>query len=234
MILFVAATLKEMEHFIRGSLSQAVLHDTGSLLTYRNVDISFLVCGIGPLNAAISLEAYLSGNASVECVVNVGIAGSYDLKNLHLGSVCVANAEIWPEYGVRTNQYFADTRELGFPLYQKGGKTVWNTLTFDPVSTARNIGLNLPTQWAPAIGITLAGVSSGTAQARALQSSFKADMENMEGFSLGYCCYLRSVPFLEIRAISNLAGSRNKADWDFNKAFSALTAAWPGLWEQKS
>ncbi len=220
-----------MEYFIRDSLPLSVLHDPGTCISYNNVDISFLICGVGPLNAAISLERYLSGNDAITCVVNIGIAGSYDLEVFPLGSVCVADTEIWPEYGVRSGRHFADAHELGFPLHQRDDRTVWNTLKFDPASTARIIGLRLPAKWTLATGITLAGVSSGQEQARALQSSFNADMENMEGFSLGYCCYLRSVPFLEIRAISNLAGSRNKADWDFKKSFSALTGAWPGLWK---
>ncbi len=230
MILFVAATLKEMENFIKGSLSSDILTKEDTNQLFRGTGIDFLICGVGPLNAAINLERYLEKKKNVLHVVNIGIAGSYDLDNFPLGSVCVASHEVWPEYGVRTGSGFADPEKLGFPLYKKGTDVVWNRLRLEKSSFTREAGLNFDSGWHEGVSLTLAGVSSSPAEASELKTHFKADMENMEGFALAYCCHLRSVPFIEIRSISNLAGSRDKNEWDFKVAFKALRDVWSGLW----
>ncbi|MFP4454964.1 MAG: futalosine hydrolase [Desulfonatronovibrio sp.] len=230
MILFVAATTKELRHFIREELPLSILGQPGRVQRFREKDIAFLTCGVGPINAAINLEKCLSVNKKISLVVNVGIAGSYDLQSLPLGSVCAAVKEVWPEYGVRTSEFFADPKLLGFPLDKRGKAQVWNSLPLDINALTQRFGLNLDPAWSTGVSITLAGVSSGPEQAGAFKEYFKADMENMEGFALAYCCYLRSVSFAEIRSISNLAGSRNKQEWDILSAFQSLGRIWSGLW----
>ncbi|MFO7726969.1 MAG: futalosine hydrolase [Desulfonatronovibrio sp.] len=234
MILFVAATVKEMQNFIRDELPSDIHGQQGRVQRYKEKNIAFLICGVGPLNAAINLERYLSVNKKINLVMNVGIAGSYDLQNLPLGSVCVASKEIWPEYGVRTSDFRADPELLGFPLDKRGRTQVWNSLPLNTDMFTHRHGLSLDPKWPAAVGVTLAGISSGTEQAAALKKYFRADMENMEGFALAYCCYLRSVSFAEIRAISNLAGSRNKQEWDITSAFQALGRIWSGIWAGES
>lgn len=230
MILFVSATIREMENLIKGWLPASVLNHPGSIVKFRDTDIGFLVCGVGPLNAAISLERYLESNRHTLCVINIGIAGSYDLGVFPLGSVCVASREIWPEYGVKTQNCFADPEELGFPLYKKGHELIWNSLELETDSSGLGTGLTFDLSWRKGVSITLAGISSCSDQSRGFKEYFQGDMENMEGFALAYCCYLRSIPFAEIRSISNLAGSRNKDDWDFKGAFAALRDIWSGFW----
>lgn len=233
MILFVAATLREMESFIKGSLPVSMLRDYGSHQQYRGKKISFLICGVGPLNAAINLERYLEKCKHKLYVVNIGIAGSYDLQNLSLGSVCLATQEIWPEYGVRTGSYFAQPEMLGFPLARQGADVVWNSLNLSKGPFIEDAGLDFDPGWHEGVSITLAGISSCPDHTGVLKAQFHADMENMEGFALAYCCHLRSIPFIEIRSISNLAGSRNKNEWDFKGAFEALRTVWAGLWRKQ-
>lgn len=230
MILFVSATIREMEHFIKGWLPLSVLNYPGSNVKFRDTDIGFLICGIGPLNAAISLERYLENNRHTLCVINIGIAGSYDLGLFPLGSVCVASREIWPEYGVRTQNCLADPEKIGFPLYRKGNDVIWNSLQLETEFLSHVTGLTFDLSWRRGVSITLAGISSCPDQAREFKEYFQGNMENMEGFALAYCCYLRSIPFVEVRSISNLAGSRNKEDWDFKGAFVALQEIWSGFW----
>jgi futalosine hydrolase len=66
-------------------------------------DWTLLVTGVGPLNAVLHLGLLLgsrpSGPKGVDGVVNLGIAGSFDLDRLPLGGVAVVKRETWPEYG---------------------------------------------------------------------------------------------------------------------------------------
>jgi futalosine hydrolase len=45
----------------------------------------------------------------------------------------------------------------------------------------------------------------------------------MEGFSLALVATVHNVPFLEVRAASNRAGSRRAEDWDLERAFDTLS-----------
>lgn len=229
MILFVAATLKEMESFIKGRQVAGITTAQDVSQFSGGEDTGFLVCGVGPLNAAISLERCLEKNPVIRHVVNVGIAGSYDPGVFPLGSVCVVSREIWPEYGVRDEDSFADPVKLGYPLHKKGGHVVWNSLNLEKDPFVREAGLNFDPGWSEGVSLTVSGVSSSPDQARKLKTRFQGDVENMEGFALAYCCHLRSVPFMEIRTISNLAGSRAKTDWDFKAAFNSLSQVQGGL-----
>jgi futalosine hydrolase len=44
----------------------------------------------------------------------------------------------------------------------------------------------------------------------------------MEGAALHYVCLMENIPFLQIRSISNYAGQRNKAKWNFNDSIQNL------------
>ncbi|WP_052507182.1 futalosine hydrolase [Desulfonatronovibrio magnus] len=224
MILIVAATGKEMDWLLRGAISLRDLEGiiVGERFTWNM--FGFLICGVGPLNAAISLEACLAANPQIKQVINFGIAGSYDIKTLPLGSVCVVREEVWPEYGVRSG-FFADASILGFPIYQEGERVVWNRLSLVERGFTYG-GLKLDPSWMEVVSVTVAGVSSTPEHAKVLRSDFHGQIENMEGFALAYSCFRHDIPFLEIRTISNLAGSRDKKDWNFKSAFSALNRTW--------
>ena len=230
MILFVAATEKELENLIRGSLPADLLQNQGREEKYRGKKIGVLACGVGPLNAAISLERFFTLRQKVSAVVNIGIAGSYNLRKLPLGSVCLAHREIWPEYGLRDDYCLAQPEKLGFPLDARGPEIIWNSLQLHPGAVAEKAGLSLDPGWHQGISITMAGVSSRPEHVQRIVKIFQADTENMEGFALAYCCYLRSVPFLEVRTISNLAGTRDRNKWDLKSALGGLRKVWQGLW----
>lgn len=44
----------------------------------------------------------------------------------------------------------------------------------------------------------------------------------MEGASLHYVCREANIPFIQMRAISNYIGERNKAKWKMKEALEAL------------
>ena len=55
--------------------------------------------------------------------------------------------------------------------------------------------------------------------------AFNGDIENMEGFALGFAAMGAGLPFLEIRTISNMVGSRQSGDWDLKGALGGLESA---------
>jgi len=178
-----------------------------------------LVTGIGPVNAAWRLGELLARSSGVTGVVNLGIAGSYDLARAPLLSPVAATAEIWPEFGLRRGEN-VDPLALGFPLHPKG--PVHDVLTLDPAGAAEAMGLDLPGSWTRAPSVTVAGVSADADRAAYLAASRRALTENMEGFPLALICHDKGLPFLEVRVVSNLAGSRLASDWRLKDALREL------------
>ena len=187
MILITAATLKELKHFCT-SMSGFDFQDSIGQCTWRkHTRMRLFTCGVGPLNAALGLQSFLAAHPEIDLVVNVGIAGSYDPDLLPVGSVCLASAEIWPEYGVRSGSGPADPELLGFPLSGQDKSAVWNRIDLGPWHMS-NYGTvfceALPAGWTPAASITVAGVSGTPEVALELARTCNAGMENMEGFAL--------------------------------------------------
>ncbi len=51
----------------------------------------------------------------------------------------------------------------------------------------------------------------------------------MEGFAAAYAAMQAGLPFLEVRTVSNMVGSRDSEDWDIKGALKALGTAANGL-----
>ncbi|MFW5731110.1 MAG: futalosine hydrolase [Desulfonatronovibrionaceae bacterium] len=226
MILITAATAREIKALIRGSLTEIRTEAPFFSIQLGGMKLGFLTTGVGPLNAAVKLESLLAADPSVSGVVNVGIAGSYDPDRLPVGGVCLASAEVWPEYGVRDESGFSRAQELGFPLHGRGRDAVWSRIELNHCDYFACRGFLSHKDWHRGVSITVAGVTSLSAQAQALSTGWQASMENMEGFALAYSCLLRGIPFMEVRCISNPVGSRAPGEWDFPGAFRALGEVW--------
>jgi futalosine hydrolase len=63
----------------------------------------------------------------------------------------------------------------------------------------------------------------------ALQQKWKADIESMEGAALHFVCAKKNVPYLQLRAISNFVGERDKNKWLLATAIGNLNGALKAL-----
>jgi futalosine hydrolase len=78
--------------------------------------------------------------------------------------------------------------------------------------------LKLPT----VIGATVAQISTNTTHIAQIQKHYNASIESMEGASLHYVCSMLQIPFLQMRAISNWVGVRDKTQWQIAPAIQAV------------
>lgn len=224
-MLIVAATAKELGSALPGPLPE-LLHGIPAPWACNGRQHRLLVTGVGLLNAALFLGRVLSDEP--EPVLNLGIAGSFSLEVLPLGATCVAQRETWPEYGLGTESG-VDVRALKFPLAILGGEAVWDSLHLNPDDTAADMGLRLPDEWPRITAASVSTVSASPDRAADVGSRTGAQIENMEGFGLAFCCAHACVPFLEVRTVSNLVGSRDPAHWDLKGALKALGRAGEAL-----
>jgi len=191
-------------------------------------DVRLLVTGVGPLNAALEAGAALE-TPGVEGVLNLGLAGGFDLSRTPPGSVAAADSEHYPDYGVAKAQGPPDPDGLGFAQWEGPGGRVFQRIELDPVKAARAMGLALPSAWPAGAFVTSAAVTACPERACALCERHAALAENMEGFALALACLSRGLPFLEVRTISNAIGERDRAKWKLHEALAGLEAALDAL-----
>lgn len=222
MILVVTATPNEM----KAAFPAAPKVAQGETVEYEFNGRKLLlgVSGVGVVNTALCAGRWLSRD-DVDGVVNLGIAGAYDVEEFPMLSVCYAWQETWPEYGLLDEEGGVDPKGIGFPQGEYGGTTVWNRVKLNPVHDAGVMGLTLGQGWLRASSVTVSGVTGTPERAGWLKISCNADMENMEGFGLAYAALGNGVPFLEVRTLSNMVGSREAEDWNLKGALSALGRA---------
>lgn len=178
------------------------------------------VTGVGPLNAALTLGRLLGG-ATLSGVLNLGVAGSFDTAALPLRSVAVADAEIWPEYGLRSDTG-VDPRGIGFPLARTPGGPIHERIGLAPTQAAKALSLSLSADWITGPSLTVSAASGTPTVAAAHHKRHAPLTENMEGFALALGCLAPGLPFLEVRVVSNQVGSRDKAHWDLAGALEKL------------
>ena len=222
MIILACATELERRHVL------ARTDRASDEARFRYAGLDFLACvtGVGPVAAALRMGELLERHPEASGVVNLGICGSFD-PDMPLGAACVADAEVWPEYGVRRTD---DAEEpFGFQMLPELPLSPVNSLALAPSAAAREMGLCLPPGWACGPSLTVAGVSGDDRRAALLRARYGAATENMEGFSLALAARRKGLPFLEVRTVSNPVGVRDKSRWDFRRALDALQAILPTM-----
>lgn len=203
--------------------------------------LRLLVCGVGPVASALSLALAAGGGRAREFkgIVNLGIAGSYDLTAAPLGAMVAAEWECFPEYGVwpEGNETVPGhpveggpagpgmPLPLTFAQALLPGGPVFTRLPLDTHNWLGNPGSNCHSAFCFGGSATVSGVSGTRRRARRLRELTGALVENMEGFSLALGAAALHLPFAELRAVSNEAGQRPPHGWDLSGAVAVLSKA---------
>ncbi|GHI06854.1 futalosine hydrolase [Streptomyces cellostaticus] len=180
-----------------------------------------LAAGVGPALAAAStataLTAAALGGTPYGLVVSAGIGGGFQ-PEAPLGSLVVADAITVADLGAETADGFLPVTELGF-----------GTVTHrPPASLVRGVSEAMGAR--PGTILTVSTVTGTAARAAELRARHpQALAEGMEGFGVAEAAAAHGVPVLEIRAVSNPVGPRDRAAWRIGDAFAALTEAFGKL-----
>lgn len=192
-ILVVAATAKEIEPFI--SLARAG--------NFTNVDI--LISGIGLAASTYHLTKQLALK-KYELVIQPGVAGCFDFI-IDLGQVVAVKEDTIADQSVVELEKLKTLFDLKlvprdqYP-YQKG----WLINPNKEILKQSELKL--------VKGISVNQISTSKQMIKFYRDVFDPVTESMEGAALHYVCLMESIPFLQIRSISNYIGERNKAKWN--------------------
>lgn len=194
---------------------------------WRGEGLWLMITGMGPVNAAAGIGSLLQMQDRFDGIVNLGVAGSFDLSSLTLLSPVVVSEEIWPELGLRTENGI-DLEGIREGMGSLDGEMVQNRINLYPEHALSLWGRgSLP--WSEGRSLTVAGMSGSRKQAKRYQEIYQPDLENMEGFALAWPCMRSKIPFLQLRCVSNLVGSRKRKNWDMRGALKQLPAVWEEL-----
>lgn len=207
----VAAASSGTAHAIR--LPGATLHRAGGH--------DLLAAGVGPALAAASVSAALTAAAldgtPYRLVVCAGIAGGFQ-PGAPVGSLVIADDIVAADLGAETPEGFLPVTELGFgTVSHRPPKSLVREVA---AATGGSVGTVLTVS-------TVTGSAARAAELRARHP--RALAEAMEGFGVAEAAGAHGVPVLEIRAVSNPVGPRDRAAWNIGAALAALTGAFGKL-----
>ncbi|WP_078594939.1 futalosine hydrolase [Streptomyces sp. NRRL S-920] len=179
--------------------------------------VDALAVGVGPAAAAAGTATALARAAAAgrpyDLVVSAGIGGGFQ-PAAPVGSLVVADEITVADLGAETPDGFAPVTELGF-----------GAVTHRP---PRSLVRDVAGACGAATGtvLTVSTVTGTAERAAGLRLRHpRALAEAMEGFGVAEAAALHGLPVLEIRAVSNPVGPRDRAAWRIGEALAALSDA---------
>ncbi|WP_221348207.1 futalosine hydrolase [Streptomyces beigongshangae] len=193
-----------------------------------------LAGGVGPAAAAASTAAALTAAALTGepygVVVSAGIGGGFR-PGAPVGSLVLADEITVADLGAETpasdgTAAAAGTATPGFaPVTELGFGTVTHR---PPASLVRELAAVTGARTGTVLTVsTVTGTAGRAAELRRRHP--RALAEAMEGFGVAEAAAAQGVPVLEIRAVSNPVGPRDRAAWRIGDALTALTGAFGKL-----
>ena len=205
-VIITAATNLELD----GSAKKASL-----LFKKSKLKLSFHATGIGMLASGVKLT-HLATAHQPDLIIQMGIAGTY-IKTEPLGKVMVVTSESMADLGVRENGIFKDLFES--QLLKENEAPFKKRKLINPAIRSLNV---LKTEMVAAV--TINEITTSPKRIKEIIASHNPVLESMEGAALHYVGGLTKTPFIQIRAISNYVGERNKAKWKLKESIEQLEA----------
>jgi futalosine hydrolase len=211
--------LKELTILMRILVMAAVEAEREAVLRGLRGDPRFDVrlAGIGPVSAAVRTVKVLAA-ADYGLVISAGIAGGFPGK-AEVGSLVVASEIIIADLGAETPEGFCSLDELGL----SANRILPDSGLVRRVAEAL-LAAGLPVKTGPVLTVsTVTGSAESAAELAARAPGAAA--EAMEGYGVALAAQECGAPVLELRAISNLVGPRDRLSWRVEEALNVLEAA---------
>ena len=185
--------------------------------------VEFRLTGIGAVQAChcVTREVVAAAAAGdpYNLVVNLGIAGSYDLEAFPIGSAAVISREHFADLGFGSEEGFSDLFQYGilekddFP-YTKGA-LARQLLPYPHIEKVLE-------KYGAGAGATVQCVTGTQARCNEIVAMYDPQIESMEGAGVYYAALMEKMPFFELRTVSNAVGERDTSKWESKAALDTL------------
>ena len=202
-------------HLLLLSATDIEISETATWLNNHTLGLNalkpkLLIGGIGQLQTAYALQNRIRLERP-GLVIQAGIGGSSAQDDL--GLVCAIRSEQVADLGVMEKTGFTDIFAMGL---ENRDRVPFRDGKLDNPYSSLLEWTGLPVL----DGITVNEIKSSDF-AGFQRNPFRV-VESMEGAALHYVCLMEKVPFLQIRAISNITGDRDKTRWKLKEALKSL------------
>ncbi|MBU3714567.1 MAG: futalosine hydrolase [Ferruginibacter sp.] len=150
-----------------------------------------------------------------DMVIQAGVAGSFT-TDFPLSEVVNVKTDCFADLGAFEKNNFSSVYDLSLA-----------DMNHFPFMSGQLINMNAEifvSKLKPVNAITVNTLSDDDLRIRIFQKKYHASIETMEGAALHYVCLQEKIPFIQLRAISNYVGERNKSKWKLPEAVDRLNA----------
>ncbi len=174
--------------------------------------IDVLLTGVGMPMALYQLQKKITEN-KYNLVIQAGLAGAFTTK-FELGETVLVRQDTFGDLGIEEKELFTPIFETD--LFNK------NEFPFENGWLVNKNNILQQSTLAVVKAVTINKVTDKGSVKQQLIDSFNADIETMEGAALHYVCLQQNIPFIQLRAISNYVGERDKTKWKIDIAITNL------------
>ena len=166
------------------------------------------ILGMGILNFATNLTYLLASvkqqKIQISGVLILGVCGAYPDRGINVLDVVRVDSECVGDMGYQEK----DGTFSPFPSSVRATAVEHAPVHLQKLKSA--------------VGLTVNCCTGTEELGRMRAKMFDADIENMEGAAGIAACMAHNTPVFDIRAVSNMATTRDRASWKFNEAIAAL------------
>lgn len=204
-ILLIAATRKEIEPVIHYLSERIYLR--------KNQHVDVVVAGVGMMDTTYSLAKKFTRN-KYTLAIQAGIGGSFH-PIYAPGMVVTIKEDLVGDLGVREGKEWQDVFDMGLA---NANTAPWKNRRL--VNPHKELLGKLQLECVR--GITVNQVSTDKGFIQNIKDKYLPVVESMEGAAFHYVCLKESIPFIQIRGISNMVGDRDKKNWKMKNTVEAL------------
>lgn len=207
-ILIVAATKFELNPLLNQVTINTFAENSRVIkCSYKKLEIDCLITGVGMVATAYFTAKVL--DETYDLALNMGICGTFN-SNLELGSVIQVYEDCIAEMGAEDGDHFLTMEELKLEAITKINNQHQGFIS-------EVIGM-LPKVNA----ITVNKVHGNEKSIGDMVNRLHPTVESMEGAAFMFTCEQEKIPYLQIRAVSNIVERRNRDNWNIPLAIENL------------
>jgi futalosine hydrolase len=180
--------------------------------TFGRNNIKMLITGVGSVATTYALTNYCN-KTSADIIIQSGIAGCFTENNLD--EVFAIKEDVFADLGVWENKKFNTIFDL--KLLGKNKAPYKNGFLINPYKKLLAFSSLKKVK-----GITVNEITTDKKRIAWYKQNFSPVVESMEGAAFHYVCLQQKIPFIQLRAISNYVGERNKTKWKMKEAIINL------------